>query len=374
MQRQRLISGRVVDRSGKPVERLVVGLLDAQGRPLDRPPVQTDSEGGFNFRAVAPGNYSIDSSQLSAPVRVVVPAHADVTGLTVLADAVGRIHVRVVDGIGEPVDGLAVYAAADQNLPSLSGQQRGGGAYTLEPLRVGRYTVFVDDSINPRLRAGVDGTAVEVRAGETTQLQVTFDAQHGRVTGRVVDELGAPLANVWVHAQATDTGGVSAQRVQSLLHRLNDSRRRLTDDDGRFELEGLAERGTFTIIADRPLGGRAQLESVQPGTHVELVLAGSGAIAGSAVDAEGNPVRQFSIQLFNRSTGQRRSEIIADPAGAFELDDVTPGPIQIAAIDPQENIATLAHELGPRQRASGLRLVLLPQERAREATEAPEAR
>lgn len=80
---------------------------------------------------------------------------------------------------------------------------------------------------------------------------------------------------------------------------------------------------------------------------------------------------QFSVELSNPETAQRRSQLVSNRDGRFELSVVTPGPIRIAVIDPQRNVAVLTHELRPQQRLEGLRLQLPPQHASPERADPP---
>src|SRR5688572_17881398 len=79
MERKRLISGRVVDRFDKPLERIVIELRDAAGAPIPRAPMISDSSGAFTFTAIEPGTYTLDARELSAPERVTPSPRADLT-------------------------------------------------------------------------------------------------------------------------------------------------------------------------------------------------------------------------------------------------------------------------------------------------------
>jgi hypothetical protein len=129
----------------------------------------------------------------------------------------------------------------------------------------------------------------------------------------VLDETRAPDANVWVTAEAMDTQPELGALLQT-IKRVEESRRSLSNEEGAFELAGLAEQA--------------------------------------------NPIEHLIVELSNERTAQRRHEVSHDPAGRFELDSVTPGPVRLVAHDRHRNLSITTHDLHPNQRLEGIRLQL----------------
>lgn len=200
-----------------------------------------------------------------------------------------------------------------------------------------------------------------VASGETTRVDVQYGGYRGRIAGRVLDESGAGVENVWVQAKPADAQGDPFADMQQ-LKLLREGRRALSDVEGRFELHGLAESGTFVVTAQWPLGGEAKVEGVRAGGAIDLLLQALGSLSGTAVNAEGQPVVQLSLQLSNAQTGQQRAEVLFAPGGQWRIDNVTPGPLQLIANDPHRNVAMASWTLSPKQKLTGLRLEFRPAE------------
>jgi len=297
----------------------------------------------------------------------------DETAVMILADGVGDVVLRVLDPAGEPVDGLSAFTVTAQGFPSVHARPAGDGRYLVGPLSAGTHALYVDDGTNPVVAAAGSSADVQVRAGATTHVDVKLDGAFGRITGRVRDQAGEPLANVWVRAepaQKQQDGERSVTRWPTFPPR----NRVLSNTDGTFELEGLREPATFVVVAERPLGGRAKLENIQAGEHVELVLDSLGSIAGTAFDASGAPVQNLMLQFRNEHTGQSRAEQVRTEGGVWSLDDVTPGPVELLASDlrSQDALAVTTLQLSPSQRLEGVRLELRPRGTAEAAQLPPE--
>jgi hypothetical protein len=307
---------------------------------------------------VPAGAYAIDNPELGSP-RQVELSRADVTDLTIIADAIGRITVHVVTRRGEPVDGLSVHAVAADGRPCAPPEEMGAGVYTFGTIAAGSYAVRVHDGVNPVVQAGGSSGEVKVVAGQTTALEVEFGGYKGRIRGRVLDDRSAPVANVWVRAKPLSArADIGAAMQESRI--LEESRRGLSDDEGAFEIDGLAEDGSFVVVAERPLGGQAQLENVKAGATIELRLESLGALSGVAVGPTGEPIENLSLTISNQRSGQQRAEVVYEPQGRWRIEDVTPGPVQITAVDRYRNLAIITQELLPKQRLGGIRLELHP--------------
>jgi hypothetical protein len=365
------IEGRVVDNKRNPIPRFLVSLVPGNGSrgtqqahaPDPKTPQQTiptSPEGAFAFRGLSAGTYTLHGANLVEPLDVELREQRSITDLLLVAASTGQIEIRVTTSRAKPLDnlGISVIAVADGR-PSNPPEEMGNGVYRIAPLAVGMYSVFVGDGINPRVRAGGPSGAVAVKAGETTRVEVLYGGYQGRIVGRVLDDLGSPIENVWVQATPVDPRQDSIDMLQQMKI-IQEGRRRLSDREGRFELRGLAEDGTFTVSAERPLGGAAKVENVRAGSTVDVVLQALGRLSGIAVDAKGQPVAHLFLQIANQQTGQQRSEVVSDPAGKWRIRNVTPGRVQITASDPKANVAITSWNLAPRQSLEGIRLELRP--------------
>lgn len=350
------VAGSVRDHVGRPIAKLQLHLSPRapDGYASD---ALTDAEGNFRFRGVRSGSYTIEveNADVAAPLAVDVKRD-DLTDLRIVARAAGRLSVRVVSPRGEPVDGISVNATSADGRSPLPPEELGNGIYQYTALAAGKYAVRVHDGVNPPVEAGGPGGLIEVSAGRDHQIEVKVGGHAGRITGYVRDDEGAPLANVWVRATPGPSGDLGAQLQEFRM--LEESRRSLTDDEGAFEIEGLSEKGRFVVIAERPLGGQTQLRDVAAGARIELRLEALGSLAGTALGPNGSPLERFILTLTNERTGQQRSEVVSHPDGRWRIDDLTPGPIRIMALDPRGNLADVTETLLPKQRRDGVRIHL----------------
>lgn len=120
-----LVSGRVVDAAGKPMQHVPVVIEgpretgrtvleeNSYGREEE---CRTDDLGRFAFADLAAGTYEMRAAfEGSPPVTadVVLPVDRDVTDVTISAGAAETVEVRVVDDQGAPVAGQWIMAQAD---------------------------------------------------------------------------------------------------------------------------------------------------------------------------------------------------------------------------------------------------------------------
>ena len=144
------------------------------------------------------------------------------------------------------------------------------------------------------------------------------------VSGRVVDDLGAPLADFAVAADRIepgpdgfDMGGVLARSFR--------------DTDGSFRMEGFApgEWEVWSLCRDHALSERVRL-TLPGGEPVVLVVPRESAVRGRVLDPGGAPVARAALEANREDAGRSQAfefdrEGVADEHGEFELDDLGPG-------------------------------------------------
>jgi len=225
------------------------------------------------------------------------------------------------------------------------------GRYAFTDLPAGRYALNATPArYRPRyLSTSASGDArehlVDLADGQAIEhLDVALE-RAGAMTGRVVDELGEPLANVRVSAEISGSG--SAARVVA---------GGTTDDHGRFRLFGLrpgeyllqtdGPRGSPTAAGDEP--GEGYLPTYYPGTtnaaeapvlelgrgqeltelEIRLVRSRTFRITGLVFGLDGTPAGGVLVRcLRTREDGSPAGGAtgITRPDGTFQIADLSPG-------------------------------------------------
>lgn len=265
-------------------------------------------------------------------VDVEVPRGVDVEG-------------RVVDAAGSGVSGARVWLSSGTT-------DWQGGSYVARADASGAFAVRsapTDQSLGATAPGRAPSTLVDLDDHDTTQSPVSIEltlpdpATGCELTGRVLLHDEAPAAHAWI----------TVGKVSRFFRQRNDGhieawtpRPALTDDQGRFELSGLAG-------GEHPVDVRAQGAPIWKGdvlltrgaNELEVRLHESARVVGVVRDAEGVPVagavlRAFDSELdesfvqsgqfdFHSTFGYPSA--VADDTGRFVLDELPPGPAYLYA-------------------------------------------
>jgi hypothetical protein len=316
----------------------------------------TDARGEIVFKGLAPMGYRIAGTDIAKPIDVEVRERGT-HRWEITIDPRGYIDLSVKAPSGEPNDEVWAYAErTDAKGPPGTAERYDRGRYRIGPLAVGKFHVQVRDGANPSVHA----QDVQVRAGQVTNLEITYGAHDARITGRVLDASGDPVADVWVSAEASDVEHDNFTRDLEYATRA-ERRRVYTDDHGRFEVGGLDPRGTYHVVVTRPLGGEQRRSGVRPGQDVEVVLPRTATIAGRVLESDGSPSVRFRLILQNETTNQSLQPIFGpDSGGRFRLEDVTAGKVELAAYTPAGQHAKVALDVSAGQETRDIVLTLAP--------------
>lgn len=358
------VTGRVTDETDHAVPDarvLLVGAIPATARREAR----SDLTGRFAFEGLPRGRYSL----VVEAVGLTASNHPDV-------DIPGGAVVVRLAGQGRSLSGLVVHAGA-----SVAGARvRIGGAggalaRTTTSDDQGRFTFHGLGTGPYAVRATKGRLASPILAEVTTQDEAGAGRDAGAappplelaaglgVEGSVVDDLGRPLAHAEVRAEASPDDPLADTAA--------------TKPDGRFQL-GPLPPGRYRLVARAPghllrapvpvtLAAAGAQQSVRQGRaptappRIELVRAASA--EGHVVDARGAAVAGAQIRAGGGGAGLTDLAVIFEPlplaaeaaaslpgarhggpgaskvahtnaAGAFRLDDLLPGPIQLAITHP----------------------------------------
>jgi len=357
------VSGRVErEDTGGGLEKAVVALYPqdegaAEGRRL----VETTADGAFAFLDVAPGNYAVDVSRngfvagtgLSATTVAVKPGGA-ITDLRLKLAPAGVISGTVVDGDGEPVQGLPVRIQRVQYLPGAKRQLFEGTRATTDDQ--GRFRLY---GLNRGLYYLRTGGRVET---SREQLALKQGPDHGVQYGdtwypeNALTEYGEPLrviggseiGDVRIEVKREPvwsiSGRIEGQPVpgvtsptelecrRTLPIRLMYGSTEAIAADGTFKIDGL-EAGDYILSARAIEGGRMVLQGyaaarvVDQNVRTVITLGAAGQVRGK-VTGEGLEALGVEVHLESNEMPIYLSKV--DAGGGFAIRDVPPGTYRFA--------------------------------------------
>lgn len=274
-------------------------------------------------------------------------------GRQVSADR-GVVQGRVIDALsGRPLQGARVQVMGGPDFGSLTTDD--DGRYELE-LRPGRYRVTVNANGYATGFHGPQGgrggqTIVDVQPGRlTTGIDVRMQAS-GRISGRILDDRGQPLAGVELElmpaVSAMALGGPRAEYAR-------------TDADGSYRVELMPGEYVIRAYVDgatRPARNTAllYLSTYYPGVRAreeaQAFRIESGAeqydvsfalavgqpvrIAGVVADPAGGDLADVRVSLrnFGADGSNREIAVTVDRNGSFDARDLAPGTYMVAVLD-----------------------------------------
>lgn len=312
----------------EPAARLVVQVVDADGRPAPGVPIsvgspfdpytvmdpssrmaalgpaQVDAQGRHEYVQVPPGVPLVISALPRD--RALQPGRAKVAPLA----AGQRAEVQVVLLPGAEIHGQVAFSdgqpAADVGLtlrfgrlsledigihgpdPTRETRTDAAGAFAFRGVSAGLWDVIVTQ---PGLRLA-RATGLELAPGQRLEgVQLVADAGLS-VSGRVLDEAGQPLAGVRVHA-------FEPPSLMSFGANFDRELRRpaLSGEDGAFRCAGL-EPGKVRLAAEAEGHQRLVLDAAAGDEGLELRLVPLASLSGIVIAlGDGEPVPAFSVGL-----------------------------------------------------------------------------
>ena len=315
-----VVEGRVVDSDGEPVSNLNV-VLNVMGRGGWHTQL-TDKDGRFRFESASEGSAQVmtwgpNGRQIPLGKRFEAPA----SDIEVVYDKPKTVFlkgtVKASDGTPIAVCSVSVSAGSSRGgsraapMPAMGGQGQQealNGEFQITTSGEGPWTVRADNA------RGEDGAKLNLRRAELivkdASSPVVLTMEPGaRVSGRVVNADGKPLAGVTV----------TAGRQNATT----------TSRDGRFSIEGLGD-GNVNVQVAPPTGMvRPPVQRVPTGTEdMEFRLIQGLSIKGKALGPDGKPLTQGYASANWQKTGEHPqgaagSQIQA--GGTFELKGIPPG-------------------------------------------------
>ncbi|MBI3401735.1 MAG: carboxypeptidase regulatory-like domain-containing protein [Acidobacteria bacterium] len=268
------------------------------------------------------------------------------------AKGTASIRGRVVEAVsGRPLSRVEIRASGPGAQPA-SGLTDGEGRYDLNDLPAGAYTVTATKANYVRAAWGEQrpegpGKRITLADGQKLDnINITL-TRAGVVTGKIVDEFGDPVTDVFVSA-------MRYAYVQGSRRLMPSGRSGPTNDIGEFRLYGLSpgqyyisatlrNLGVLTDTSDRvgyaptfyPGTGNvaeAQRLTIAPGqtvTGINLTLLPiqTAKVSGTVLDAEGKPVLAAMVAVMPPSVAMPIPSVMSPvrPDGKFTLNGMTPG-------------------------------------------------
>jgi hypothetical protein len=353
---------QVVDERDQPVARAQFSMrVTTQGRSVVYQD-QVDDQGRYDVSGdLYPGTCEIEASPpfSSQPVQLELHDGDGTVPVRLKVDGSAAI-VATVLADGAPADGLTVSASLVGGASPGAGYQAsplGDGRYRIAPLKPGRYAVRVDDGLNPSALAG----EYTLRSADSVEVKASID-RSGRIRGRVVDDQGTGVPDVWVVALASSSSpaAVAAGNPLSASGGSPGGRGRvLTEADGRFVLDSLRAGETeYALRVEHPGGAAVTKTGVRVSdAEVTVTFPAPGSISGHIAGACPDPAQAVILQVYSAESGTRPQQL-ADRNGSFVVEGVQSGHVELSAFCPTGELAQTTVDLQPRQSVTGINLVL----------------
>lgn len=314
------VEGRVVDEHRKPISGAHIGTAALWGMPGGIEAVVSDGDGKFKIPALPPGSHTLMASDgehapaRSAPVTV---ADRSVTGVEITMRDGGTLTGTVVDDAGKSVPYATIrVGGVGQQMYSVASRQATSD-------KAGAFEIRGLDRVKLKARAEADAAAskvvdVDLSTEDKVTVKLVLDVK-GIIAGVVVDETGAPVAEVQVNAFPDILGGEAPESL-SLAGMSSAS----TDGAGKFTIRGLPDGG-YRVRAARA-SGSGQYEWGQQGVsaktgdmNVKITLNAPGSVVGKIVVDGGDAPKGARVNI-----GYQAPVQVAED-GTFKLAEVSAG-------------------------------------------------
>lgn len=353
------VAGSVLSATGAGIEGVAVELFDvARGGQAPVRAAVTDASGAFRVSGIAPAVYRVrvtaagfgalwlgDTDAFAEATDVEVEAAAVVEGLVV--KLVGRPAALAGKVIGEDLTGVTVTVRLPADGSSAEAVVKtvavgGDGAFALAdlPAPATYEIVAVSPTAQSERRTLVLGAGTRQEA-----LTLLLQPGSGLVAGRVVDAAGAAISG----ATVTLTEGTAVRTTLTLSG--------AGDTAGRFEVRNLRTPGTYSLTVEAAGYVRESrtiaLGATEQRADVTIpLLAATGTLGGTVVDAAGNPIGGVSVTIVAGDV-QRTTQTLsvvnplsAGVVGSWRVEGLpVPGAFTVTFSGPNLAGQTLALEL-----------------------------
>jgi protocatechuate 3,4-dioxygenase beta subunit len=318
------ISGRVVDKSThKPITAFQAGVSGTRsggGMVFAMPPQMrsfTSEDGSFALDNVPTGQIEVLASApgyITAKAGgVVVEEGKAVENLELALETGVRLFGRVTGPTGEPLSGAVVRPRRERGMvmvmtgPENVATTDANGEYSIDTLEPGEKTFEI-------IRSGylTESKSVEL-SGRETRLDVQL-SQGLRISGQVVTEAGAGVADALVSATSAATSGRPATR---------------TDAAGAFTFENLAP-GHYTFVASKQgfADGRTRDVDITAGGVVRVTLKTGSVIYGHLSGVTEAELQDATVRAMGPGGA---AEAAVDANGNYRIEGAPSGSVRVSA-------------------------------------------
>jgi hypothetical protein len=272
---------------GKPVAGADILYMPApQATIFGAPPVaKTDATGAYVLELpLGVGQLLANDNagkSFANPTPISITSSDDKT-VDIELDLSGEVRGTVVDQAGTPVPGVYMRLDLDDNSGDMCESMTDAkGQFDCAMLVGGEYRATVTPG--PEVRHGFAPASgdhlgtIQVPSNKVLSgVVLAIKDERLAIRGSVVDDTGAPLADV--HIEAESPGEASMDYPSTL-----------SDASGHFEIDNLA-RGTYRLVAHAADGSEGELAEVASGSApVSITLARAGAVEGTLIGFSSPP-------------------------------------------------------------------------------------
>ena len=322
-------SGRLVDGTPRPTSgRLRIAVVDGVTLPQlvhDLVQAEAGSDGRFVLGPLPSGDLTLEARAPGlAPREVEVrlsgrPPSADLGDIALESGLVLRGAVR--DGTGTGIPGAFIIASSRGQDRPIDATTEDDGSFVLAGLKARQLNVFVRAPgfapIQETLTVGDDDVVLVLESG-------------GTIVGSVVDAKGQPVpgASLFGELENPDRSLMVAPPYATA-----------DEGEGRFTMRD-ARPGRYAIVASARghASGNVSGVRVTAGATTDagiIRLRAGGTVRGTVKDSAGEPVPGANVRI--EADGMSRpltSAAQSDGTGAFELNGVPPGRVNVRASHP----------------------------------------
>ncbi len=326
------IAGVVVDDKGAPVPEVqvnafpdILGGASTEGLQLaGMSSATTDGGGAFVIHGLPDGAYKLWAARPSSSAQEWgqsgTPAKVGDKAVKITLAAPGTLIGKIViDGAASPPKLATVQLGSVTPTPATE------GAFQIKDVNPGTYDVTFR---SPEF-AELIKRDVKIDPGKTTDLGTVTAFRGRKLTGKVVDGAGAPVAGAKVKVGGMLISAQGQEEQGENFENMAGVRSAISDQEGEFTIIGVPSKTSTTAMADHSDRGRSLAIAIPAGTDdpppVTLALRGFGSITGK-VTQKGKPLAHVGISEASKGgSGAQASFAQTAEDGTFTMAKVPEG-------------------------------------------------